>query len=47
MSTPASLVIHHADILLPAGEWMQGDVRVQDGTIVEIAPSSLQPQIER
>lgn len=39
MSTPASLLIRHADILLPSGEWMQGDVRLHDGTIAEIAPT--------
>lgn len=36
MTSNASLIIRHAQILLPNGEFMLGDVQVQDGAIVQV-----------
>jgi dihydroorotase len=38
MSETDCLLIHHARILLPNGEFMVGDVKTQGGKIVEVAP---------
>jgi dihydroorotase len=38
MSPNSSLLIRHATILLPDGEFLVGDVLVRDRTIVEVAP---------
>ena len=38
MSRHSSLLIRHATILLPDGEFLEGDVLVRDRTIVEVAP---------
>ena len=38
MSPHSSLLIRHATILLPDGEFLEGDVLVRDRTIVEVAP---------
>jgi dihydroorotase len=38
MSSPSSLLIRHAHIILPNGELIIGDVLTRDRTIVEVAP---------
>src|SRR5579883_2051567 len=38
MSFPCSLLIRHAQIILPNGELIIGDVLTRDRTIVEVAP---------
>jgi dihydroorotase len=38
MSSLQSLLIRHARIILPSGEFMVGDVRTRDRQIVEVAP---------
>ncbi|MEB3120186.1 MAG: amidohydrolase family protein, partial [Snowella sp.] len=39
MVSPSSLLIRQARILLPSGEFLQGDVLIAGGTIQEISPS--------
>ncbi|NRB08001.1 MAG: dihydroorotase [Richelia sp.] len=39
MSLPTSLLIRHARIILPNGEFMVGDLLTSDHSIVEVAPS--------
>ncbi len=34
----SSIVIRRAQVLRPNGEWMVGDVRIEDDKIVEVAP---------
>lgn len=41
MVAPSSLLIHHARILLPSGEFLLGDIQIQNGTITQIAPEIL------
>lgn len=42
-----SLLIRHAQILLPGGEWLVGDVLVQDEHIVEIAAEIAISEVSR
>jgi dihydroorotase len=37
--TAPSLLIRHARILLPNGEFLLGDVQIRDQTIIQVAPS--------
>ncbi|PAX60120.1 dihydroorotase [Brunnivagina elsteri] len=48
MTSPSSLLIRHARIILPNGESMVGDVLTRDRIIVEVAPqiSTAEPTIE-
>ncbi|MEB3309307.1 MAG: dihydroorotase [Snowella sp.] len=39
MVSPSTMLIRHAQILLPNGEFMQGDVLIGDGKIQQIAPT--------
>ena len=39
MVSPSSLLIRQAEILLPSGEFLKGDVLIEGGTIQEISPS--------
>lgn len=38
MVSPSTILIRHAQILLPNGEFMQGDVLIREGKIQQIAP---------
>ncbi len=48
MTSPSSLLIRRARIILPNGEWMIGDVLTRDRIITEVAPqiSTAEPTIE-
>lgn len=39
MSQATNLLIHHTQILLPNGQFLLGDVRIQNGQIVDVASS--------
>jgi dihydroorotase len=39
----SSLIIHNAEILLPTGEFLLGDVQIRDGKIVQITPANASP----
>jgi dihydroorotase len=41
MSSDFCLLIRHARILLPTGEFLQGDVRTRGREIVQVAPEIL------
>ncbi|MBW4615383.1 MAG: dihydroorotase [Desmonostoc vinosum HA7617-LM4] len=48
MSSPISLLIRNARIILPNGEWIMGNVQTRDRQIVEVAPeiSQITPTTE-
>ena len=47
MSSNSSLLIRHATIMLPDGEFLVGDVLVRDRLIVEVAPEIVAPDVKQ